>query len=598
MKITRKELISQYLSFFKLKKHAVVPNASLIPENDPTVLFTTAGMHPLVPYILGQQHPLGKRLVGVQRCIRTGDIEEVGDAFHHTFFEMLGNWALGDYWKSEAIKMSYDFLTEVLQIPTEKLSISCFKGDDDAPRDDESAKIWESLGIDEKKIIFLGKDKNWWGPAGKTGPCGPDTEMHVYVGLGKPKPGSNAEKNEKEWCEIWNDVFVQYNKTKDGKFEHIDRKVIDTGMGVERVLTVLNGLKDNYLTDIFQPAIKELEKLCDKHYGFNQDHTRMMRIIVDHIRAAVFILNENTVPSNVEQGYVLRRLIRRAIRFGLRLGIEGKLCKRLAKIFIDFYKEDYKEFKNTESFILEEIEKEEIKFKETLDKGIKEFENIISERKARKLSGEDSFLLYQSFGFPFEITKDLCSERGIKIDEDEFNEELEKHQKLSRQSSQGKFKSGLADDSEETTKLHTATHLLNQALREVLQEDIQQRGSNITPERLRFDFNFERKLTDKELKEIEDIVNKKISEGMDVKREEMSVDDALKKGAQAVFKERYGDKVSVYTICDKDKKSKHFSCEICAGPHVNNLKELGHFRILKEEAVAAGVRRIKAVLES
>ncbi len=595
-KITRKELISQYVNFFKLKKHALVPNASLIPENDPTCLFTTAGMHPLVPYILGQEHPLGKRLVSVQRCIRTGDIEEVGDAFHHTFFEMLGNWALGDYWKAEAIKMSYDFLTQVLKIPLEKLSISCFKGDDDALRDDESAEIWKNLGIDEKKIVFLGKEKNWWGPAGKTGPCGPDTEMYVYASIGKPKPNSNPESKEKEWCEIWNDVFVQYNKTKEGKFEHINRKVIDTGMGVERVLTILNGLKDNYLTEIFQPAIKELEKISDKHYGFNQDHTRMMRIIVDHIRAAVFILNESIVPSNVEQGYVLRRLIRRAIRFGLRLGIEAKFCKRLAKIFINYYS-DYKEFKNTENFILEEIEKEEIKFKETLDKGIKEFENIISERKTRKLSGEDSFLLYQSFGFPFEITKDLCTERSIKVDEEGFENEFKKHQTISGASIITKFKSGLADNSETTTKLHTATHLLNQALREVLKEEIQQRGSNITPERLRFDFNFERKLTDEELKKIENVVNKKIQEGLEVKREEMSVDEALKKGAQAVFKERYGDKVSVYSICDKKGKNQ-FSCEICAGPHVQDLKELGHFRILKEEAVAAGVRRIKAVLES
>ena len=439
-KITRKELISQYVNFFKLKKHALVPNASLIPENDPTCLFTTAGMHPLVPYILGQEHPLGKRLVSVQRCIRTGDIEEVGDAFHHTFFEMLGNWALGDYWKAEAIKMSYDFLTQVLKIPLEKLSISCFKGDDDALRDDESAEIWKNLGIDEKKIVFLGKEKNWWGPAGKTGPCGPDTEMYVYASIGKPKPNSNPESKEKEWCEIWNDVFVQYNKTKEGKFEHINRKVIDTGMGVERVLTILNGLKDNYLTEIFQPAIKELEKISDKHYGFNQDHTRMMRIIVDHIRAAVFILNESIVPSNVEQGYVLRRLIRRAIRFGLRLGIEAKFCKRLAKIFINYYS-DYKEFKNTENFILEEIEKEEIKFKETLDKGIKEFENIISERKTRKLSGEDSFLLYQSFGFPFEITKDLCTERSIKVDEEGFENEFKKHQTISGASIITKFKS-------------------------------------------------------------------------------------------------------------------------------------------------------------
>jgi alanyl-tRNA synthetase len=592
-KITRKELISQYLNFFKLKKHAILPNASLLPENDPTVLFTTAGMHPLVPYVLGQKHPLGDKLASVQKCIRTQDLEEVGDASHHTFFEMLGNWSLGDYWKQEAIKLSFQFLTEVLKLDKEKLAISCFKGDEDAPRDEESAEIWKNLGIKDSQIVFLGKDKNWWGPAGKTGPCGPDTEMYYYIS-GKPKSGSNPETNEKEWFEIWNDVFIQYNKNSEGKFEHIDRKVVDTGMGVERVLAILNNLKDNYLTEIFQDAIKELEKLSEKRYGFNQEHTRAMRIIVDHIRASVFILSEGITPSNVEQGYVLRRLVRRAIRFARQLGIQVNFCKRLGKIFIDYYK-DYPELKN-EKFILEEIEKEELRFRETLDKGIKEFDKMIK-GKGKTFSGKDAFLLYQSFGFPLEITKDLCQEHGMKINEQEFNEEFEKHQELSRQATKGKFKSGLQDSSEETTKLHTATHLLNQALREVLKQDIKQRGSNITAERLRFDFNFDRKLTDKEIKDVEELVNKKISEGLQVTREEMSVDDAIKKGAQAVFKERYGEKVSVYMICDKKNKNKPFSCEICAGPHVENLKELGHFKILKEEAVAAGVRRIKAVLE-
>ncbi|MCX6741685.1 MAG: alanine--tRNA ligase [Candidatus Pacearchaeota archaeon] len=596
MKITRKELISQYLNFFKIKKHAILPNASLIPENDPTVLFTTAGMHPLVPYILGQKHPLGTRLVSIQRCIRTGDIEEVGDAFHHTFFEMLGNWSLGDYWKEEAIKMSFDFLTEVLKLPLDKLAVSCFKGDSDAFKDEESSEIWMKLGMPKERIVFLGKDDNWWGPAGKTGPCGPDTEMFYYVGTGKPKANSNPEKDDKNWCEIWNDVFVQYNKTKEGKFEHTDRMVIDTGMGVERTLTVLNGLKDDYLTEVFSPAIEEIAYLSGKRYGFNQDHTRAMRVIVDHIRASVFILNEGTVPSNVEQGYVLRRLIRRAIRFAKQINVEGKVCKRVAKIFIDYYKGDYPELTQAEKFILDEIEKEEIKFDETLEKGIKEFEKMIRERK--EISGKDAFFLYQSFGFPLEIVKDLCQEHRMKVDEQEFEEELGKHQELSRQSSKGKFKSGLQDNSEATTKLHTATHILNQALREVLRSDIQQKGSNITPERLRFDFNFDRKLTKEELREVEDIVNQKIKEGLDVERKEMSVDEAIKLGAQAVFKGKYGEKVSVYMICGKDDKDlRPFSCEICAGPHVENIKTLGHFRIIKEEAVAAGVRRIKAILE-
>jgi alanyl-tRNA synthetase len=509
---------------------------------------------------------------------------------------MLGNWSLGDYWKEEAIKMSFNFLTEVLKLSLDKIAVSCFKGDSDAPKDEESSEIWIKLGMPKERIIFLGKDDNWWGPAGKTGPCGPDTEMFYYVGTGKPKANSNPEKDEKNWCEIWNDVFVQYNKTKEGKFEHTDRKVIDTGMGVERTLTVLNSLKDDYLTEVFSPAIEEIAYLSGKRYGFNQDYTRAMRIIADHIRASVFILNEGIAPSNVEHGYVLRRLIRRAIRFAKQISVEGKVCKRVAKIFVDHYKEDYPEFMQSEKFILDEIEKEEMKFDETLEKGIKEFEKMIRERK--EISGKDAFFLYQSFGFPLEITKDLCQEHRMKIDEQEFEEELGKHQELSRESSQGKFKSGLQDDSEATTKLHTATHILNQALREVLREDIQQKGSNITSERLRFDFNFDRKLTKEELHEVEDIVNQKIKEGLNVERKEMSVDEAIKLGAQAVFKGKYGEKVSVYIICGKDDKDlRPFSCEICAGPHVENIKELGHFRIIKEEAVAAGVRRIKAVLE-
>jgi len=592
MKITRRELISQYLNFFKFKKHALLPNASLIPENDPTVLFTTAGMHPLVPFILGQQHPQGKKLVSLQKCIRTGDIEEVGDAFHHTFFEMLGNWSLGDYWKAEAIDMSFEFLTQILKIPKEKLAISCFKGDEDAEKDEESAEIWETLGISKERIVFLSKDNNWWGPAGTIGPCGPDTEMFYFVGLGSPKPNSNPESKEKEWCEIWNDVFVQYSKTKQGNYEHIDRKVIDTGMGVERVLAVLNGFKDDYMTEIFTDAIKELSYLSGKRYAINQDCTRMMRIILDHIRASIFILNENIVPSNIEQGYVLRRLIRRAIRFGKQLGVEGKFCKKIAQCFLNYYKGDYPELKINEKFILQELEKEEEKFKETLEKGIKEFEKLIKGKKM--ITGKESFLLYQSFGFPFEITEDIAQEHRVKVDEEEFQEELAKHQEISRQSNQGRFKSGLADNSEETTKLHTATHLLNQALREVLGKEVKQKGSNITPERLRFDFNFSRKLTDEELKKVEDLVNRKIHEGLQITREEMSPKEAIKKGAQAEFIEKYGEKVSVYTICDKHHQ---FSCEICTGPHVENLKELGHFKIIKEEAVAAGVRRIKAVLE-
>ncbi|MEM4702963.1 MAG: alanine--tRNA ligase [Candidatus Pacearchaeota archaeon] len=589
MAITRHDLINSFITFFKLKKHAILPNVSLVPENDPTCLFITAGMHPLVPFILGQEHPLGKRLTSVQRCLRTDDIDEVGDAFHHTFFEMLGNWSLGGYWKQEAIRMSFEFLTQVLKIPIEKLAVSCFAGDKDAPRDEESSKVWQSLGIPKEKVVYFGKDKNWWGPAGKTGPCGPDTEMYYYIGKGKAE--STPEKEE-DWCEIWNDVFIQYIKDEQDNFKPIERKVVDTGMGVERVLAVLQGIKDDYMTEIFLPVIKELEYLSEKRYGLNLEHTKAMRIIADHIRAAVFILAEGIIPSNMEHGYVLRRLIRRAIRFSKLLGIEGKICKRIAKLFIDYYK-DYPELKKNENFILEEIEKEEEKFSKVLEKGLKEFEKI---RKGKKeISGKDAFLLYQSYGFPFEMTKELAQERGLKIDEQEFKKELEKHQELSRQATKGKFKSGLADSSESTTRLHTATHLLNQALREILGKQIQQCGSNITEERLRFDFNFPRKLTREELNRVEDLVNKKISQGLEVKKEIMSFDDALKKGAQAVFKERYPERVSVYSILEKNGKP--FSIEICAGPHVKNTKELGHFKIIKEEAVAAGVRRIKAVLE-
>jgi alanyl-tRNA synthetase len=390
---------------------------------------------------------------------------------------------------------------------------------------------------------------------------------------------------------------MEYNKNNEGKYEQMSRKVIDTGMGVERTLCALNNLKDDYLSECFLPVINEICYLSEKKYSLNQEITRSMRIIADHIRASVFILNENISPGNAEQGYVLRRLIRRAIRFARFLNVEGNFCKRLAKLYIDYYRESYPEFKKTEEFILTEIEKEELKFKETLEKGIKEFEKMYNEHKGKMFSGKYSFLLYQSFGFPLEITKDLCNEHNLEVDEKEFEEELEKHQELSRQATQGKFKSGLQDNSEQTTKLHTATHLLNQALRQVLKQDIRQKGSNITPERLRFDFNFDRKLTEQELKEVEYIVNKKIQEGLDVERKEMDVDKAIKLGAQAVFKERYGDKVSVYMICGKDKKEKPFSCEICAGPHVENISSLGYFRIIKEEAVAAGVRRIKAVLE-
>ena len=575
----RKRLIKKYLEFFKSKDHKIIPSASLIPENDPTVLFTTAGMHPLVPYLLGKKHPLGKRLTNVQKCIRTTDIEEVGDTTHHTFIEMLGNWSLWDYWKKEAIEYSFEFLTKILKISKEKLYVTVFKGDKDAPRDNESSQIWESLGI--KKIKFLGKKDNWWGPIGNTGPCGPDTEMFV------------------DNIEIWNDVFMEYNKTSKGNYEPLKQKNVDTGMGVERTLAILNGLEDNYMTEIWRPIIKQIEKLSKREYD---KHKIRIRIIADHIKAAVFIIANGIQPSNTEQGYVLRRLIRRAIRHGKRLGLENftdKVAEPVFKIY-----DDYTELKKNKDKILNILREEEERFNKTLEKGLIIFNKKIikgiekSKKSSKKIkdfgtiSGKDAFLLYQSYGFPIELTIEEAKDfrgGGLKVDMKGFEKELQKHQKLSRTATKGVFGSGLADHTEKTVRLHTATHLLNQALRDVLGSNVKQKGSNITKERLRFDFNFPRKLTDKEIKKVEDLVNKKISEAIPVKSEEMSLKQALKSGAQSEFGAKYPDRVNIYTIGD-------FSKEICTGPHVKNTREIGKFKIVKEESSAAGIRRIKAVL--
>lgn len=590
--ITREQLIREYIDFFKSKKHKEIPSSSLIPENDPTVLFTTAGMHPLVPYLTGQKHPLGKRLCSVQKCIRTGDIDSIGDATHHTFFEMLGNWSLGDYWKKEAISFSFEFLTKILKIPIEKLAVTCFKGDRDAEKDEESAKIWKELGIQKERIAFLGKEDNWWGPAGKTGPCGPDTEMFYYTGKDAPK---TFDPQDKAWVEIWNDVFMQYNKTEDGKYQPLKQKNVDTGMGVERTLAILNGLDDNYLTGLWYPIIKEIEALSKKKY--EKHYRKDMRILADHIRAATLVMGDDKAlkPSNTEHGYVLRRLIRRAIRYANNLGIQNNFTAKLARVIMDLYKESYPEIKKNKNFILAQLDEEENKFRKTLESGIKEFEKVSKNKKA--ISGKEAFLLYQSYGFPIELTEELAQEKRIKVEMEEYTKEFEKHQQLSRTQSAGMFKSGLADNSEQTTRLHTATHLLNEALRKVLGNEVKQRGSNITPERLRFDFNFPRKLTEEEIKKIENLVNVKIKEGLDVIRTEESLQAALKSGAQAEFGHKYPEKVSVYTILDKKEKSGFFSKEICTGPHVKNTKEIKRFKITKEESSAAGIRRIKAVLE-
>lgn len=592
---TRQDLIRAYIDFFKSKNHREIPSSSLIPENDPTVLFTTAGMHPLVPYLLGLQHPLGKRLVNVQKCLRTGDIDEVGDDAHLTFFEMLGNWSLGDYFKEEAIKLSFEFLTKVLNIPIDKLAVSCFSGDSDAPRDREAAEVWKSLGMHKSRIYFFPKKDNWWGPAGETGPCGPDTEMFYWTEQTEPENLTTGDNKEK-WVEIWNDVFMQYEKTKSGEYLPLKQKNVDTGMGVERTLAVINNKKSVYETSIFQPTIKEIEKISNQQYE-KEKNKRAIRIIADHLRAAVFILGDEKAikPSNIGQGYVLRRLIRRAIRYGKMLGIEGPFTSRIAKTVIPIYP-DYPELKKNQKFIEAQLEEEEERFSETLEKGLNKF-NIIAD-KEKKISGKDAFLLFQSYGFPIEMTLELAKEKNIKVNLGDYQKEFERHQELSRTAAQGAFKSGLADSSEKTKKLHTATHMLDEALRRVLKDrNIKQKGSNITPERTRYDFNFPRKLEDSELKEIEDLVNEKIASGLEVKREEMPFEKAVEYGAGYLAGAKYPEIVSVYTIVDKNEKKGYFSREVCAGPHVTNTGELGKFKIIKEESVSAGIRRIKAILE-
>ncbi len=588
---TRQDLIKAYINFFKSKNHREIPSASLIPENDPTVLFTTAGMHPLVPFLLGQPHPLKtRRLVNVQKCIRTQDIEEVGDPFHHTFFEMLGNWSLGDYWKKGAIEYSLEFLTKTLALPKEKIAVSVFAGDKDASKDEESASIWLSVGIPKQRIAYLPKANNWWGPAGNTGPCGPDTEMFFWTGKTKTPKYFDAEDD--RWVEIWNDVLMEYVKDESGKYNIAKQQNVDTGMGVERTLAVINGLSDNYQTSLFAPIIKEIESISKKKYGKSKEDTKAMRIIADHLRAATFILGDErgVSPSNVGQGYVLRRLIRRAIRYGKLLGINLSFCSKVARSVLPIYP-DYQELHRNHKFIMEHLDLEESRFLETLEKGMKEFSKI---GKDKIITGKEAFLLFQSFGFPIEMTEELAEEKNIKIDLEEYNQEFAKHQDLSRTSSSGVFKSGLADNSEAVKKLHTATHLLNEALRAVLSKDIHQKGSNITPERLRFDFNFSRKLTEQEIKAVEEEVNRVIKLALPVKREEIPLQDALSSGAQGEFGAKYPDMVSIYTV-GSDKK--WYSKEICTGPHVNNTSDLGHFKIIKEESVSFGIRRIKAIVD-
>jgi alanyl-tRNA synthetase len=578
-----RELKKKYLAFFQSKGHAIIPSASLIPTNDASVLFNTAGMQPLVPYLTGKKHPKGNRLVDVQKCLRTVDFENIGDDTHHTFFEMLGNWSLGDYFKKEAIEWSFEFLTDPkwLGLSLNMLAFTVFKGDKDVPKDEESAKLWESLGVPTERIAYLGEDNFWI--AGEAGPCGPSTEMFYWTGDGDAPKKYDPE--DERWVEIWNDVFMQFNKDEDGKITPLENQNVDTGMGVERTIAVLNGVKSSYETGLFKPVMDKIEKLSKKKYA---DHTHEMRVIADHLRASVFILGDDNgvVPSNVDRGYILRRLIRRAVRFGKMLGIHDSFLPELAELFISDYSEFYPELEKNAKKVTDELQKEEAKFERTLEVGLREFEKMA---KKGDIDGEGAFLLFQSYGFPLEMTEELADEHKIAVDTEDFLAHFEKHQETSRTATEGKFKGGLGDLSPETIKLHTATHLLNEALRKVIDPNIKQRGSNITPERLRFDFSFDRKLTKEEIQKVENEINRVIDANMDVVRKEMPLKEAENIGAEKEFGHKYPDTVSVYFVGD-------YSKEFCGGPHVKHTKELGHFKILKEQSSAAGVRRIKAIV--
>lgn len=577
-----------YLDFFRSKEHTVVPGASLIPDNDPTVLFTTAGMHPLVPYLLGEAHPGGTRICDVQRCIRTQDIDEVGDASHLTMFEMLGNWSLGDYFKEGAIEMSYEFLTSVLEIDPSMLSVTCFEGDDDAPKDTEAADIWKRVGIAEDRIGFLPKKDNWWGPAGQTGPCGPDTEMFFWVGDGQPH--GNPAVNEDDWMEIWNDVFMQYNKTESGQFEPLKQQNVDTGMGLERVAAMMQGVTNVYETDRMRPIMERVRSMAS-----NSD-IKHERIITDHIKAATFVIADGIKPGNVDQGYVLRKIIRRAIRSARQLGIEtgGDFCAQISDEVVSQYGHVYGHIKKQEKMIADTLAAEELQFGKTLQAGIRQLEKVIEETDGDIIAGTDAFHLYDTYGFPLELTKEIVGEKGFSVNEADFDTAFKAHQELSRKGAEQKFSGGLADHSAETTKLHTATHLLNAALRTVLGDHVYQKGSNITKERLRFDFSHDEKMTDEQKKEVERLVNEAIEADLPVSYHLTTVDGAKDEGAIGVFDEKYESEVKVYVMGKDDAV---FSKEICGGPHVARTGMLGRFTLKKEESSSSGVRRIKATVE-
>lgn len=587
------EIRRRYIEFFKNRNHAEIKSAPLIPENDPTCLFTTAGMHPLVPYLLGAKHPSGTRLTDYQKCIRTGDIDEVGDPVHLTFFEMLGNWSLGDYFKKEMIGFSFEFLTgeENLNIPADMLAVTVFAGDEDCPFDEEAYNEWRSHGIPAARIAKLGKKDNWWGPAGTTGPCGPDTEMFYWTG---PLPAPETfDPGDKRWVEIWNDVFMQYNKTADGKFEPLAQKNVDTGMGLERVTAILQGKASCYETEIFAPIFAKLDEIR----GIDAPaavRTSSERIIADHLRAATFILGDGITPGKVDQPYVLRRLIRRAIREGRKLGINDAFTSKIADAVIEEFGDVYPELRDRAAVIREELDREEKQFAVTLEKGTHEFQKLIDRVPAhiekKIISGKNAFNLYETYGFPIELTIEMAQEKGFQVDRAGYDAAFAKHQEMSRAGAEQKFKGGLADSSEATAALHSATHLLQAALRKVLGTHVEQRGSNITAERLRFDFSHEDKMTPEQLKQVEDLVNDAISRDLPIVCEEMDVETAKNSGAMGLFENKYDAKVKVYTMGDVSK-------EICGGPHASRTGELGRFKIKKEESSSRGVRRIKAVLE-
>ncbi len=593
-KLTSEQLREKYLKFFESKGHKIIASASLIPENDPTVLFTTAGMHPLVPYLLGQKHPEGTRLTDCQKCVRTGDIDEVGDDSHCTFFEMLGNWSLGDYFKEDAIRWSFEFLTskEYLGIPKEKLAVSVFAGDNDAPKDVESANIWKECGLTDEQIFFLPKKNNWWGPAGTTGPCGPDTEMFIDRGYEKCSPNCSPACDCGKYIEIWNDVFMQYFKNQQGGFEPLKQRNVDTGMGLDRTICILNGVKSVYDTDLFEGAKAKIEELTNKKYDQDEQTRKAFRIILDHVRTATFMIGDvkGITPSNVDQGYVLRRIIRRAVRYGRQINLPKGTLNEISACFIEKYGNVYKELIDNKQKIFDELAKEEKKFSNTLEGGIREFERVLKKLDGKTIDGATAFKLYDTYGFPVEITEELAKERGITVDVEGFQTAFTAHRQKSQEGSEQRFKCGLADAETETVKLHTATHLLQWALRKVLGDQVAQKGSNITAERLRFDFSFERPMTAEEIAKTQELVNQVIKEQVDVKCEEMTVAEAKEAGAIGLFESRYGERVKVYSVGN-------YSKEICGGPHVTNTKELGSFVIVKEQSSSSGVRRIRAELK-